>query len=82
MFWWFLFHLAWVDYFLYKVLIRMKAGSTYVSRGAKLKKCIIKGDNWSVKRPTKFLYILNADVVLMTVWGAVCSNLWAIYGLP
>ena len=46
------------------------------------KKCIINGDNWSVKRPTKFLYNLNAEVVLMTVWGVVCPNLWAIYGLP
>ncbi len=47
-----------------------------------LKKCVIKGDNWSVKRPTKKLYILDAEVVLMTVWGAVCPNLWAIYRLP
>ncbi len=29
------------------------------------KKCVIKGDIWSVKGPTKNLYILNAEVVLM-----------------
>ncbi len=49
------------------------------SRGA-------RGGFWlwilNVERPTKFLYILNAEVVPMTVWGAVCPNLWAIYGLP
>ncbi len=36
-----------------------------------LKKCVIKGDNWSVKGPTKNLYILNPEMVLMTVWGGV-----------
>ena len=38
------------------------------------KKCVIKGDNWSVKGPTKNLYILIAEVVLMTVWGGVFPN--------
>ena len=47
-----------------------------------LKKCVIKGDNLSVTGTTKKLYILNAGVVLMTVWGAVCLDLWAIYRLP
>ncbi len=37
-------------------------------------KCVIKGDNWSVKGPTQNLYILIAEVVLMTVWGGVFQN--------
>ena len=38
------------------------------SRGAKLKKkCISKGDNWSIKGPTKNLYIFIAEVVLMNI---------------
>ncbi len=49
---------------------------------ATLKKCGIKGDNWSVKGPTKNLYILNAGVVLVTVWGGVFPNEWEYYGLP
>ena len=32
------------------------------SRGAKVKKCFIKRDNWSVKGPTENLYIVNAEV--------------------
>ncbi len=39
------------------------------------KKCV-KGDNWSVKGPTKNMYILNAEVVLITVWGGVFPNQW------
>ncbi len=39
-----------------------------------MKKCVIKGDNWSVKGPTKNLYILNAEVVLMTVNGKLMVN--------
>ncbi len=39
------------------------------SRGARVKKSVIKGDNWSVKGPTKNLYIFIAEVVLMTVWS-------------
>ncbi len=42
-----------------------------ISRGAKPKRCVIKGDNWNVKGPTKNLDILNAEVVLMTVLGGV-----------
>ena len=42
------------------------------------KKCVIKGDNLSVKGPTKNLYILIAEVVLMTVWGGV----FPMSGLP
>ena len=38
--------------------------------------------NWSVKGPTKNLYILIAEVVLMTVWGGVFPNQWEYYGLP
>ncbi len=55
------------------------------SRGANLKKvCYIIGAlyNWSVKGPTKNLYILNAEVVLMTVPGGVFPNQWEYYGLP
>ncbi len=47
-----------------------------------LKKCVIKGDNWSVKGPTKNLYTMNAEVVLMTVWGGVFRNQWEYYVLP
>ncbi len=47
-----------------------------------LKMCVIKGDNWSVKGPTKNLYILNAEVVLMTEPGGVFPNKWEYYGLP
>ncbi len=47
-----------------------------------LKKCVIKGDNWSLKGPTKNLYILNAEVVLMTVSGGVFPNQWEYYVLP
>ena len=36
-----------------------------------LKKCVI---NWSVKGPTKNLYILSAEVVLLTVQGGVFPN--------
>ena len=39
-----------------------------------LKKCVIKGDNWNVKGPTKNLYIFNAEVVLITVWGGIFPN--------
>ncbi len=56
-------------------------GGMYV-RGAKLKNCVIKGDNWSVKGPTKNLYILIGEVVLMTVLGGVFPNKWEYYGLP
>ncbi len=52
------------------------------SPGAKLKKCVIKGDNWSVKGPTKNLYILTAEVVLMAIWSGVFPNQWEYYGLP
>ena len=46
-------------------------------------KCDIKGDNLCVTGPTKNLYILNAEVVLIPVWGvAVFLDLWEIYGLP
>ncbi len=31
---------------------------------------------WSVKGPTENLYILIAEVVLMTVWGGVFPNRW------
>ena len=34
-----------------------------------------------VTGPTKNLYILKAEVVLVTVWGTVCLYLWAIYGV-
>ncbi len=34
-----------------------------------------------VSGPTKTLHILNAEVVLITVWGAVYLYLWEIYGL-
>ena len=47
-----------------------------------LKKCVIKGDNLCVTGPTKNLHILNAEWVLITVWGAVYLYLWEIYGLP
>ncbi len=34
-----------------------------------------------VSGPTKTLHILNAEEVLITVWGAVYLYLWEIYGL-
>ena len=46
------------------------------------KKCVIKGDNLCVTGPTKNLHILNAEWVLITVWGAVYLYLWEFYGLP
>ncbi len=39
------------------------------------KKCDIEGDNLCVMAPTKNLYILNAEVVLIHVWGAVFLDL-------
>ena len=45
------------------------------------KKCNIKGLTMKVAGPTKTLYILNAEVVLMTVWGGVSLDLWANYEL-
>ena len=42
----------------------------------------VKGDNWSVKGPTKNLDISNAEVVLITVWGGVFPNQWEYNGLP
>ncbi len=47
-----------------------------------LKKCILERENVGAKRPTKFMFILDAEVVLMIVWGAVCPNLWTINRLP
>ena len=47
-----------------------------------LNKCAIKGDNLSIKGPTKNLYILNTEVVLMTVLGSVFPNQSEYYGLP
>ena len=52
------------------------------SRGANLKKYVVKGDNWSIKGPTKNLYILIREMVLMTVWGGLFPNKWKYYGLP
>ena len=46
------------------------------------KKCDIKEDNLCVTGPTENLYILNAEVVLIPVWGAVFLDLWEIYELP
>ena len=46
------------------------------------KKCVIKGDNLCVTGPTKNLHILNAEWVLISVWGAVYLYLWEIYELP
>ncbi len=46
------------------------------------KKCVIKGDNLCVTGPTENLHILNAEWVLITVWGAVYLYLWEIYELP
>ncbi len=44
-------------------------------------KCAIKGDDLCVTGPTKNLYILNAEVALIPVWGGSISrsvgNLWA-----
>ena len=51
----------------------------YHSGGAKLKKkYVIKGDNWSAKGPTKNLYILNAEVVLMH--GPIISETYSYEG--
>ena len=42
-----------------------------------------KGRFWlwimKVAGPTENLYILNAEVVLIPVFGAVCPDLWEIY---
>ncbi len=38
--------------------------------------------NWSVGGPTKNLYILNAEMVPMTVLGGIFHNQWDYYGLP
>ena len=46
------------------------------------KKCIIKGFKVKVAGSTKTLYILNAEGVLITVWGGVSLDLWANYELP
>ena len=65
--------------------LTLKLSLTYLHKLVEeptLKKCVIKGDNWSVKGPTKNLYILNAEVVLMTVPGGVFPNQWEYYGLP
>ncbi len=43
--------------------------SLQIVKGPNSKKCVIKGDNWSEKGPNKNLYILIAEVVLMTVSG-------------
>ncbi len=71
------------------IFLNTLGGCTYVELGIvmlvrepNLKKCVIKGDNWSVKGPTKNLYILNAEVVQMTVLGGVFPNQWEYYGLP
>ena len=41
----------------------------------------MKGRMVKVAGPTKTLYILNAEVVLITVWGAIGVDLWANYDL-
>ncbi len=54
-------HIFSVGYFTHD----RKVSNKNLSRGANLKKCVIKGDNWSIKGPIKNLYILNAEVVLI-----------------
>ncbi len=38
--------------------------------------------NVCVTGPTKNMHILNAEWVLITVWGVVYLYLWEFYGLP
>ncbi len=50
---------------------RFYLNCSHLVKEPNLKECVIKGDNWSVKNPTKNpLCILNPEVVLITVWGS------------
>ncbi len=61
-------------YYLSLINLMHRSGILDIVEEPNLKMCIIKGDNWRAKGPTKNLYILSPQMVLMTVWGGSFSN--------